>query len=122
MVCVEGYLKVADNCGIQYAKCIKILRLGKQSNVKIGHFIKLAINKGDKKKNFLNKKVCFGLVLTVKKFILRPAGYFVKIFTTSTSIFLDKEKTVGRAIRSPISLESYLISEAKIMETIKVKL
>lgn len=54
---IESYIKVVDNSGLKKVKCIKILENGKKNTIKSASYFIAAINKGNKKKSFLIKKL-----------------------------------------------------------------
>jgi ribosomal protein L14 len=77
----------------------------KFNRVRLGDFIVVAVNKGQYKKKFSYKKVCFGLVLTRKIINFRSAGYSIRFTENRVLLFSNKEKTIGNKLYGFITLE-----------------
>lgn len=94
-----------DNSGVRYVRCICIPGVTKFNQVRLGDFIVVAVNKGQYKKKFSYKKICFGLVLTRKIINKRQAGYSVRFNKNRVLLFSNKEKAIGNKLYGFITLE-----------------
>lgn len=94
-----------DNSGIQEARCIGVPGGTVFNKIRLGDFIVVAIHKGQYKKKFSFKKICFGLVLARKTLNSRYAGYSIRFTENRVMLFSNKEKAIGNKLHGFITLE-----------------
>jgi large subunit ribosomal protein L14 len=108
---------VADNSGVKKVTCIANSRSGRQNKVCLGDYVVVSIYRGRYRKNFSFKKLCSGLVLTLKRIIRRITGYFIRFGENRILLFLQSEATVGNRLRGIIAMESYYFKKTKLISS-----
>ena len=107
MVQAGSVLKVVDNSGAKYAKCLKIL--GSKKSGGIGDFLVVSIlslrrGKG-RKRRVKRKEICLGLLLSSNKKVGRHDGFFFRPFLNSILLFNRSFKPIGNRVFGMISKE-----------------
>lgn len=96
MIQPKTILKVADNSGAKFVKCIKVLK-SKNKPAKIGDLIVVSIkktqniSKNKHKTVKLKKKEVFKAVVITTKFPLKKSNGFITIFKKNTAVLMDKQ-------------------------------
>jgi ribosomal protein L14 len=106
---------VADNSGVKKAICIANSKSGRQNKVCLGDYVVLSIYRGRYRKNFSYKKLCSGLILTLKRIVRRISGYFIRFGENRILLFLQSEVTVGNRMRGIISMECCYFQKTKLI-------
>ncbi len=86
-------LKVIDNSGAKYVRCLKILnkkKVGYLGDLIIASVLSLRRGRG-RKIRVKRKELCLGLISTVKYKKVRLGGQFIN-FTTNSVILLNRQK------------------------------
>lgn len=116
MLSLETIVKVADNSGIRTVKCLKFLD-GYSNNSKgsLGNLavVSLSDYRGYKKKS--SRKVFLGIIITVKKWVKRNTGLYVRSNQNRIVLLDNVEKMLGKAIKGPVSLDARKQSSSKIL-------
>lgn len=116
MLSLETIVKVADNSGIRTVKCLKFLD-GYSNNSKgsLGNLavVSLSDYRGYKKKS--SRKVFLGIIVTVKKWIKRKTGIYIRSNQNRIVLLDNVEKMLGKAIKGPVSLDARKQPSAKIL-------
>jgi len=119
---VGTYFLTNDNSGVRRVRCIRIPGTTRLKHVRLGDFIVTAVNKGQYKKKFSFKKICYGLVLTRKFVTRRFAGYYIKFTYNRLLLFANKEKAIGNRLYGFITLECKYFKFNKIVVLAKITL
>jgi large subunit ribosomal protein L14 len=121
MLFLESKVKVADNSGIRSVKCLKFLN-GYSNNSKgtLGNIAVVSISdyKGFKKKS--SRKVFLGVIVSLKKWVRRKTGFFVRASQNRIVLLDNKEKMLGKAVKGPVALELREQKIAKILFLSKI--
>jgi ribosomal protein L14 len=115
MVGVGSVFLTNDNSGVKQVRCLKIPKVLRHNTVKLGDYIVVAVNKGQYKKKFSFKKLCFGLVLTRRRITKRKSGYYLRFGANRVILFSNKEKSIGNRLYGFITLECRYFYFAKIV-------
>jgi len=121
MLFLESKVKVADNSGIRTVKCLKFLN-GYSNNSKgtLGNIavVSIADYKGYKKKS--SRKVFLGIIVSLKKWVRRKTGFFVRAGENRIVLLDNKDKMLGKAVKGPVALELREKNISKILFLAKV--
>ncbi len=110
MINVQTILKVADNSGAIFVKCIHLLQSGK-SGSGVGDVITVVVKKNIIKKNVKKSKevkkgqVCTGLILRTKKGLKRWGNFFLRSSSNSIILINKYFLPVGSRIIGPVFRE-----------------
>jgi ribosomal protein L14 len=110
---------VADNSGVNKVTCIANSKSGRQNKVRLGDYVVVSIYRGRYRKNFSYKKLCSGLILTLKRTIRRIPGYFIRFGENRILLFLQPEVTVGNRLYGIISMECRYFQKIKLISSNK---
>jgi large subunit ribosomal protein L14 len=104
MIQRETILKVPDNSGAYYLKCIQLLKNTKYNNAKIGNKIIITIKKVKSKKKIKRKQIFTCIIIKTKKNINRKDGTNLK-FTTNAGIIIKDNIPICTRLNSIIPNE-----------------
>jgi large subunit ribosomal protein L14 len=110
MINVQTILKVADNSGAIYVKCIHLLTSGRRGS-KVGDIITVVVKKNIIKKNVKKSKevkkgqVCAGLILRTKVGLRRWGNFFIKSGSNSVVLINKYFLPIGSRIIGPVFRE-----------------
>jgi len=122
MIRIRTLVKVCDNSGARYAKCLKILRttsaFGKKKTATVGDIIlvsvKYCVPRKKVKKGFLSK----ALVVRTKSVVKRIPGFLS--LQENAVILLDKKlQPIGTRIFGPIAKDIRLKNYNKLSTLVK---
>ena len=107
MLFLESKVTVADNSGISTVKCLKFLG-GCSNNSKgsLGKFTVVSIvsySKVFKKKS--SRKVFLSVIVSLKKWVRRRTGFFIRASENRVVLLENKEKMLSKAVKGPVALE-----------------
>jgi len=106
MINLETWIKVSDNSGASFVKCINLGRGFKKRKVFFGDIIKVSVKKLKKlSKKIIRKKMYKALVIRVSRKIKRPAGDGLKLNNNGVLILSEKEKLLGTRIYGSVPKE-----------------
>jgi large subunit ribosomal protein L14 len=98
MLKVGSYLRVVDNSGAKWAKCINIKKKGKYVSATIGMLILITLKKISNRKKVNKRIIYLGLIVGVSYWVYRVDGTFVKFFTNRLLLFNKQIKFLGSRI------------------------
>lgn len=105
MIQVESKLKVIDNSGGKWAKCILVKKKGKRAFGTVGMLI-LVVLKNFSNRKKVNKRIIYvGLIVGVSHWITRPDGIFVKLFSNRVLLFTKQFKFLGTRVYGSVLKE-----------------
>ena len=105
MLQIESKLKVVDNSGAKWAKCISVKRKGKYPKATIGMLILVSLKKFSNRKK-VNKRIIYvGLIVGVSYWIYRIDGSFIKFFSNRVLLFTKQFKFLGTRIYGSVLKE-----------------
>jgi len=105
MIQVESQLKVVDNSGAKWAKCVLIKKKGKYPIATVGMFVLVTVKKFSHRKKVNKKTMYIGLIVSVNFWISRLDGTFIKFFSNRLLLFNKQFKFLGTRIYGSISKE-----------------
>lgn len=121
MLFLESKVKVADNSGIRSVKCLKFLDgFSNNSKGSLGNIAVVSISdyKGFKKKS--SRKVFLSVIVSLKKWVRRKTGFFIRANENRVVLLDNKDKMLGKAIKGPIALELRNKNISKILFLAKI--
>jgi large subunit ribosomal protein L14 len=105
MIYLESQLKVVDNSGAKWAKCISIKKNGKHPSATVGMLILVSLKKFSSRKK-VNKRIIYvGLIIGVSYWISRLDGSLIKFFSNRLLLFNKQFKFLGTRIYGSILKE-----------------
>ena len=110
MIKVETKLRVADNSGARWAKCIKVIGKGKKTTAFVGNVIMVTLSNFFSKKKVQKRTIYLGLIVTIKYWTSRLDGSFFKFFSNRVLIFNKQYKFLGTRVYGGIAKEIKLQS------------
>jgi large subunit ribosomal protein L14 len=105
MIQVESQLKIVDNSGAKWAKCISVKKKGKHPSATIGMVIFVSLKKFSNRKKVNKRTIYIGLIIGVSYWINRIDGRFVKFFSNRLLLFNKQFKFLGTRIYGSILKE-----------------
>ena len=93
-------LKVIDNSGAKYVRCLKILhkkKIGYLGDLIIASVLSLRRGRG-RKIRVKRKELCLGLISTVKYNKVRLGGQFINSTTNSVILLNRQKKPIGNRV------------------------
>ena len=100
MLLVESKLKVADNSGIYSVKCLKFLKGSKNnSQGSIGNIVVVSLFDYKNFKQISNKKVYLGVIISIKKWLRRKTGIYVRSNENRVILLDNFERFLGKRIK-----------------------
>jgi len=121
MLFLESKVKVADNSGVRTVKCLKFLNgFSNNSKGSLGNIavVSIADYKGFKKKS--SRKVFLSIIVSLKKWVRRHNGFFIRSSENRVVLLDSKDKMLGKAIKGPVALELRNQNTSKILFLAKV--
>ena len=115
MLQIESKLKVVDNSGAKWSKCLSIKKKGKYPKATIGMLVLVSLKKIANRKKVNKKTIYVGLIIGVSYWIYRIDGTFVKFFSNRVLLFTKQFKFLGSRIYGSV------LKEIKIKSLIKKK-
>src|SRR5689334_10247784 len=110
MINVQTVLKVADNSGAVFVKCIHLIRPS-SNGAGLGDVITVVVKKNIVKKNVKKSKeikkgqVCTGLILRIKKNYKRWGNFYFKSLSNSIILINKYFLPIGSRIIGPVFRE-----------------
>ena len=105
MIQAESQLKVVDNSGAKWAKCISVKKKGKYPTGKIGMLILVSLKKFSNRKKVNKRIIYIGLIVGVSYWTDRIDGSFVKFFSNRLLLFNKQFKFLGTRVYGSILKE-----------------
>lgn len=105
MIQVESQLKVVDNSGAKWAKCISVKKKGKYPTGKIGMLILVSLKKFSNRKKVNKRIIYIGLIVGTSYWTDRIDGSFVKFFSNRLLLFNKQFKFLGTRVYGSILKE-----------------
>ena len=121
MLFLESKVKVADNSGVRTVKCLKFLNgFSNNSKGSLGNIavVSIADYKGFKKKS--SRKVFLSIIVSLKKWVRRRNGFFIRSSENRVVLLDSKDKMLGKAIKGPVALELRSQNTSKILFLAKI--
>jgi len=105
MLYLESQLKVVDNSGAKWAKCISIKKKGRHPSATVGTIILVSLKKFSNRKK-VNKRIIYvGLIIGISYWISRLDGSLIKNFSNRLLLFNKQFKFLGTRIYGSILKE-----------------
>jgi large subunit ribosomal protein L14 len=98
MLKIGSQLRVVDNSGAKWAKCIYIKTKGKYLSATIGMLILITLKKFSNRKKVNKRFIYLGLIVGVSYWVSRMDGTFVKFFSNRLLLFNKQIKFLGSRI------------------------
>jgi large subunit ribosomal protein L14 len=105
MIKIKTKLKVIDNSGAKFAKCIKIIGKGKKKTAKIITFILVTLQHFINRKKVQKRIIYLGLIVGIKYWFKRFDGTFLKFFSNRIIIFNKQYKFLGTRVYGVVTKE-----------------
>ena len=105
MIQQESRLKVADNSGAKWVKCIKVLGKGNKKTATIGNSILITASNIKSQKKIKKRTIYLGLIITVAQWLRREEGSFIKFFFNKVLLFTKQYKFLGTRVYGIVSKE-----------------
>lgn len=99
------YLKVCDNSGIRFVKCIKIFGTSNPRYGRLGGVVLIAVSNKDVIRGFSNTNVKYGLITNVNIFHKRKNGEFIKFDDNSCLVINKNYSFPSTRVYNPIAYE-----------------
>lgn len=120
MIFPQTFLRVSDNSGAKYLKCIKILKKGSfTKRGSIGDIIVGSVQNLRLKNRHLSKvkkgDVVYGLIIRTKSLILRKIGLNLKFFTNDVVLLNKSLKPIASRVFGVLPKELRRSKFAKII-------
>ena len=96
MIIIGTKLKISDNSGAKIAKCIKIIK--KKKYISIGNIILVCLKKFFNRKKVKKRIIYIGLIVSIKYWVFRLDGTFIKFFSNNILLFNKQFKFIGTRI------------------------
>nr|QFP99033.1 ribosomal protein L14 [Rhizaria sp.] len=98
MIHVGSQLKVVDNSGANWSKCISIKKKGKHPFATVGMFILITLKNFSNRKKVNKRLIYIGLIVGISFWICRVDGTFVKFFSNFLLLFNKQFKFLGTRV------------------------
>jgi large subunit ribosomal protein L14 len=99
------YIRVCDNSGIRFVKCIKIFGTSNPRYASLGGIVLVAVSNKDVIRGFSNTNIKYGLITNINKFFKRRNGEFIK-FDENTCLVINKNYSFpSTRVYNPIAYE-----------------
>ena len=129
MINVQTVLKVADNSGAIFVKCIKLLNSSSRVGAGVGDVITVVVKKNIIKKNIKKSKevkkgqICPAIVLRTLKGVKRWGNFFLRCGSNSVALLNRYSLPIGSRLLGPIFREIRVnLKHAKIVSIAQVTL
>lgn len=110
MIQVESQLKVVDNSGGKWAKCIAVRKKGKHPLGTVGMIVLVTLKKIANKKKVNKKIIYIGLITGISYWVSRIDGSFIKFFSNRLLLFNKQFKFLGTRVYGSLLKEIRLTS------------
>jgi large subunit ribosomal protein L14 len=110
MIYIESELKVVDNSGGKWAKCILIKKKGNKTWATIGTLILVTLKKFSHRKKVNKRTIYIGLIVGINFWISRLDGTFIRFFSNRILLFNKQFKFLGTRIYGGILKELKFMS------------
>jgi len=100
MIQTRTVLKVIDNSGARYIRCIKVLgkkKIGVSGDLIVGSVISLRRGRG-RKIRVRRKEICLGLIVTTKKKASRHNSSTIKSYSNTVLLLNRSLKPIGNRV------------------------
>jgi large subunit ribosomal protein L14 len=105
MIQVESQLKIVDNSGGKWGKCISVKRKGKHPSATIGMLILVSLKKFSNRKKVNKRTIYVGLIVGISYWISRVDGNLIKFFSNRLLLFNKQFKFLGTRVYGGILKE-----------------
>lgn len=105
MVGVGTILKVVDNSGARLVKCLNVLGVGGRRYGKPGDMVVVSVRSVNPGKSIKKGMVYKGVIVRVKKPILRETGEQVRFDDNGVVLLKNDGMPLGSRVLSPVMLE-----------------
>ena len=110
MIYIESELKVVDNSGGKWAKCILIKKKGNKTWATIGTLILVTLKKFSHRKKVNKRTIYIGLIVGINFWISRLDGTFIRFFSNRILLFNKQFKFLGTRIYGSVLKELKFMS------------
>lgn len=120
MIQMQTQLRVVDNSGGKYIRCIRVLKKGAFSRrARLGDLIVASVQLLRDKNRFLSKvkkgDVVYAVIVKTKMSFLRQTGYSFKSDTNAVVLLTKQLKPIGTRVFGAIPLEFRSTQYAKLL-------
>ena len=115
MINTESIVKIIDNTGGYFGRCIKVLNKSTKKSGVVGDLIILSIKSFKPWKKVKKKEIYLGLLVRTKKEIKRAGSGYLKFNSNSVILINLKNLPIGSRIYGPIVHEVRLKKYSKII-------
>jgi large subunit ribosomal protein L14 len=115
MISVQSYLKVTDNSGARFVKCIKVYGQGIERKAFIGNIVLVSvhkhipieeqINKMNRKKKVVKGKIYKAIIVRTKKLTIRNTGQTLKFSDNAVVLLRDLNTLMCTRVFGPVARE-----------------
>jgi large subunit ribosomal protein L14 len=105
MIQVESKLKIIDNSGGKWGKCISVKKKGKNPLATVGMLILVSLKKFSNRKKVNKRTIYIGLIAGINYWVKRIDGSFIKFFSNRLLLFNKQFKFLGTRIYGSILKE-----------------
>ena len=95
MINVGCVVKVIDNSGAKYVKCLRVLGVGKRQFARIGDVVVVSVQKRNPIKKIKKGQVLRALIVRTNKSITRRGGSLVRFDDNAVVIINNKNMKMG---------------------------
>lgn len=110
MVQKESQLKIIDNSGAKWAKCILVKKKGKRVFGTVGMLILVVLKNFSSRKKVNKRTIYLGLIVSVSQWVSRVDGSFIKFFSNRMLLFTKQFKFLGTRIHGSVLKEIKVIN------------
>jgi large subunit ribosomal protein L14 len=105
MINVGCVLKVIDNSGAKYVKCIRVLGVGKRRFAKVGDVVVVSVKKRNPVKKIKKGQVLRALIVRTNKSITRRGGDLIRFDNNAVVIINNKNMPIATRVLGAIMVE-----------------
>ena len=105
MLYVKSIVKVSDNSGARYAKCIRILKRRPKAVAEVGDIVILSIKRAAPHKKIKKGSIQKGVVVRLARNIRRSDGSCLKFSKAAVVILLKHQLPVATRVFGPVFRE-----------------
>lgn len=105
MIQTRTSLKVADNSGARWVKCIKVLGKGNKKVATIGNSVLVTVSNISSQKKIKKRTIYLGLIINISRWLRREEGSFIKFFFNKVLLFTKQYKFLGTRVYGIVSKE-----------------
>jgi len=110
MIYIESELKVVDNSGGKWAKCILIKKKGNKTWATVGTLILVTLKKFSHRKKVNKRTIYIGLIVGINFWISRLDGTFIRFFSNRILLFNKQFKFLGTRVYGGVLKELKFMS------------